>query len=76
MQDDLTKFSFTEATPSNHKASIIAKVLTKTITCFSIPKTILSDQGADFMSQLITDQTVQNQTHIDYTISPTDKWRS
>ncbi|KAK9300543.1 hypothetical protein QLX08_006868 [Tetragonisca angustula] len=56
MQDDLTKFSFAEAIP-NYKASTITKVLTKIITCFGIPKTILSDQGADFMSQLIKDLT-------------------
>lgn len=55
-QDDLTKYSFAIAIP-NHESLTIAKSLTKIITYFGIPKTILTDQGADFMSQLIKDLT-------------------
>lgn len=55
-QDDLTKFSFAEPIP-NHESKTIATTLTKIITYFGIPKTILTDQGPDFMSQLIKDLT-------------------
>lgn len=55
-QDDLTKYSFAGAIP-NHEATTVAKVLTKIITSFGIPKTLLSDQGSDFMSKLIKDLT-------------------
>lgn len=52
MQDDLTKYSY--AVPiSNHEAQTIATELSKFITLFGIPKTILSDQGSDFTSQLM-----------------------
>lgn len=51
-QDDLTKFSFAFATP-NHEAKTIANRLTTIFTSFGIPKTYLTDQGADFMSNLM-----------------------
>lgn len=55
-QDDLTKYSFAEPLP-NHESLTIAKTLTKIFTTFGIPKSILSDQGSDFMSQLMKDLT-------------------
>lgn len=51
-QDDLTKFSFAEPIP-NHEAITVAKTLMKYISYFGIPRSILSDQGTDFMSELI-----------------------
>lgn len=55
-QDDLTKYSLANAIP-NHESLTIAKTLTKTITKFGIPVSILTDQGSDFTSQLMKDLT-------------------
>ena len=56
MQDDLTKFSY--AVPiQNHEAQTVATELSKFITLFGIPKTILTDQGTDFTSRLMKDLT-------------------
>ena len=52
MQDDLTKYSYAIPIP-NHEAMTVANEICKFITLFGIPKTILSDQGTDFMSNLI-----------------------
>ncbi|KAG5872744.1 hypothetical protein JTB14_002207 [Gonioctena quinquepunctata] len=52
MQDDLTKFSFTKATPY-HEAETLANSLLEFITIFGIPESILSDQGTDFTSDLM-----------------------
>ncbi|KAK9687374.1 Integrase zinc binding domain [Popillia japonica] len=61
-QDDLTKYSFATPVP-NHESKTIAKTLTHIFTYFGIPKTILSDQGPDFMSQLIKDLSTLFKTH-------------
>lgn len=53
-QDDLTKFS--HAMPiSNHEAKTVANCLVSFISMFGIPKKILTDQGTDFMSNIIKD---------------------
>ncbi|KAG5885895.1 hypothetical protein JTB14_012142 [Gonioctena quinquepunctata] len=52
MQDELTKFSFTKATP-NHEAETVANSLLEFITIYGIPESILSDQGSDFTSDLM-----------------------
>lgn len=52
LQDDLTRFCLAEPIP-NHEALTVAKVLTKFFVQFGIPKTFLTDQGADFMSELM-----------------------
>lgn len=66
-QDDLTKFSLAEPI-ENHESITIAKTLTKIFTYFGIPRSILSDQGADFMSKLIKDLTTTFKTrHISTT---------
>lgn len=55
-QDDLTKYSF--AIPiENHEAITVAKTLTKIMLQFGIPKSILSDQGTEFMSDIIKNLT-------------------
>lgn len=54
MQDDLTKFSQAYATP-NHEANTVAKVLLKFISHYGIPKAVMSDQGTDFLSNLMKD---------------------
>lgn len=51
-QDDLTKFSFAQSV-HNHESLTIAKTLTKLFMYFGIPRTILTDQGTDFTSNLI-----------------------
>lgn len=51
-QDDLTKFCFAKPIP-NHESLTIAKSLIEIFTQFGIPKTFLTDQGLDFMSELI-----------------------
>lgn len=52
MQDDLTKYSY--AIPiQTHEAETVAHELSKFITLFGIPKSILSDQGSEFKSQLM-----------------------
>lgn len=56
MQDDLTKFSFAHPIP-NHEAKTVADKLVDTITNFGIPKTILTDQGTDFTSNLLKEVT-------------------
>ncbi|KAL0269062.1 UNVERIFIED_CONTAM: hypothetical protein PYX00_010797 [Menopon gallinae] len=56
MQDDLTKYSYATPIP-NHESRTVALELTKFITLFGIPKSILTDQGSDFMSNLIKDLT-------------------
>lgn len=52
MQDDLTKFSYAQAL-ENHEAITVANKLIDFITIFGIPETLLSDQGADFCSNII-----------------------
>ena len=52
MQDDLTKFSHAVSLP-NHEAITIADSLIDFITMFGIPQRILSDQGTEFMSDVI-----------------------
>lgn len=55
LQDDLTKYSQAYALP-DHTAETIAKVFVKEFVCkFGIPKSILTDQGADFTSKLLTE---------------------
>ncbi|KAG5874593.1 hypothetical protein JTB14_035606 [Gonioctena quinquepunctata] len=56
MQDELTKFSFTKATP-NHEAETVANSLLEFITIYGIPESILSDQGSDFTSDLMKELT-------------------
>lgn len=56
MQDDLTKFSYAIPIP-NHESETVARELSKFITLFGIPRSILTDQGTDFMSRLIKDLT-------------------
>lgn len=51
-QDDLTRYCFAYALP-NHEAITVAKTLVELFMRFGIPKSILSDQGPDFMSDLI-----------------------
>ncbi|KAG5870064.1 hypothetical protein JTB14_030688 [Gonioctena quinquepunctata] len=52
MQDDLTEFSFTKATPY-HEAETVANSSLEFITIFGISESILSDQGSDFTSDLM-----------------------
>lgn len=53
LQDDLTKFSQAYAIP-NHEALTIANIFVTQFICkFGIPKSILTDQGADFTSSLL-----------------------
>lgn len=52
MQDDLTKFSYAVPLP-NHEAITVADNLIKFITMFGIPQRILSDQGKEFLSDVI-----------------------
>lgn len=52
MQDDLTKFSHAICIP-DHEAITVAENLVTFITMFSIPKRILTDQGPEFMSDVI-----------------------
>lgn len=47
MQDDLTKYSYAVPIP-NHESQTVATELSKLITQFGIPKSILTDQGTDF----------------------------
>lgn len=61
MQDDLTKYSYAVPIP-NHEAQTIAIELSKFITLFGIPKSILSDQGTDFTSKLMKELTKLFQT--------------
>lgn len=51
-QDDLTRYCFAYALP-NHESLTVAKTLVELFMRFGIPKSILSDQGPDFMSDLI-----------------------
>lgn len=53
LQDDLTKYSQAYALPE-HTAETIADVFVREFVCkFGIPKSILTDQGADFTSKLL-----------------------
>lgn len=52
MQDDLTKFTQAYAI-KDHKAETVAENLLKFISHYGIPKTVLTDQGSDFMSNLL-----------------------
>jgi len=52
MQDDLTKLSQAYPVP-NHESKTIAKCLLHFISHYGIPTTILSDQGSDFLSELM-----------------------
>ncbi|GJQ70538.1 hypothetical protein Trydic_g221, partial [Trypoxylus dichotomus] len=61
MQDDLTKFSYAVPIP-NHESRTLAIELSKFITFFGIPKSILSDQGTDFTSNLTKELTKLFQT--------------
>lgn len=64
MQDDLTKYSYAVPIP-NHVSQTVATELSRFITLFGIPKTILSDQRTDFTSHLIKDLTkLFNTKHI------------
>ncbi|CAK9814888.1 Retrovirus-related Pol polyprotein from transposon 412 [Anthophora quadrimaculata] len=51
-QDDLTRYCFAYAL-SNHESLTVARTLVKLFMRFGIPKSIFSDQGPDFMSDLI-----------------------
>lgn len=52
LQDDLTKFSLAFAIPTQD-AETIAKVFVENVIClFGTPKSILTDQGANFLSTL------------------------
>ena len=51
-QDDLTKFSQAFAIP-NHEAKEVAKKLFIFISLYGIPRTILTDQGSEFTSNLL-----------------------
>lgn len=51
-QDDLTKYSFAFAIP-NHEAQTIVEKLLFIFVYFGIPQTFLTDQGSDFMSNLV-----------------------
>lgn len=53
LQDDLSKFSQAFAAP-NHKAVTIALLFVQNFICkFGIPDSILTDQGKDFMSNVL-----------------------
>ena len=53
LQDDLTKFSQAYPIP-NHEALTIANIFASQFICtFGIPEKILTDQGADFNSNLL-----------------------
>lgn len=54
MQDDLTKYSQAYCIP-HHTSQQIAECLVHFISYMGIPKTILSDQGSDFLSKLMSD---------------------
>lgn len=51
-QDDLTKYSFAIAVP-NHEAETVVEKLLYIFAYFGIPQTFLTDQGSDFMSDLV-----------------------
>jgi len=54
IQDDLYKFS-TAAPLADHMANTIAKTFVENFVCHhGIPKTIVTDQGPDFMSKILT----------------------
>lgn len=54
-QDDLTKYTQAYAI-RNHESLTIAKSFIHKFICqFSLPKSILTDQGSDFMSKLFSD---------------------
>lgn len=53
LQDHLTKFLFLKAMPQ-HTAETVAKNLLTFFASFGLPKTLLSDQGTEFRSQVIT----------------------
>lgn len=53
LQDDLTKYSRAFAIP-NHEAKTISKQFVENFICdFGIPRTIVTDQGKDFTSDLL-----------------------
>ncbi|CAK9833140.1 Retrovirus-related Pol polyprotein from transposon 412 [Anthophora retusa] len=52
IQDDLTKYSFAFAVPNREAETIVEKLLFIFIY-FGIPQTFLTDQGSDFMSDLV-----------------------
>lgn len=52
IQDDLTKFSSAVPLP-NHTANTIAKAFVELFICHhGIPKSIVTDQGQDFLSKI------------------------
>jgi len=54
IQDDLTKFSSAVPLP-NHTANTIAKAFVEHFVCHhGIPKSIVTDQGSDFLSKIFT----------------------
>jgi len=54
LQDDLTKFSQAYAIP-NHEAKTIAEKLVRNFICkFGVPKYIVTDQGKDFTSEMLS----------------------
>lgn len=57
LQDDLTKYSQAYPLP-NHNAETIAKTLVQIFICkFGVANSILTDQGRDFMSNLLKEVT-------------------
>lgn len=54
MQDELTKYSQAYSVPQ-HDSETIAKTLFNFISHYGIPKSILTDQGTDFLSQVMRD---------------------
>lgn len=54
IQDDLTKYSLAISIP-RHDANTIAKEFVEKFVCFhGVPKSILSNQGSDFLSKVFT----------------------
>jgi len=55
LKDDLTKYSIWIPLP-NHEANTIAEALVIHFVCtHGIPKTILTDQGTDFLCKIFTE---------------------
>lgn len=72
MQDDLTKYSYAIPLP-NHEATTVADGLINFITMFGIPQRILSDQGPEFMSEVMKQVTKVLKLKHSIATAPSDK---
>lgn len=54
-QDDLTKFTIAIPIPNQESLTVATNFVTKIVCLYGIPKSVLTDQGTNFLSQIFKD---------------------